>query len=124
LNNSKQKYVAIKVCISNYPSIEREHAAHAHLQEVLRTHSGSMETSLVRSSLADFELPGIEGSHRCFVFEPLTIDLEATRAAVHVDEALFKTIAFYVFRALEFLHTKAQMVHCGVSSLFMKLSKL
>ena len=112
---STQRYVALKVCVSNYPSIEREHAAYAHLREVLKTHSESLESSLVRSSLSDFELPGVEGLHRCFVFQPLTIDLVATRAAVHPDEALFKTITFYVFRALDFLHTKAKMVHCGTS---------
>ena len=113
LNNSRQGYVAIKVCISNYLSIEHERATYAHLQDALRTHSG--ESSPVRSSLADFELPGAEGSHCCFVFEPLTIDLEATRAVIQFDEALFKTIAFYLFRALEFIHTKAQMVHCSAS---------
>jgi hypothetical protein len=76
---------------------------------------------LVRRSLAEFELEGAEGPHRCFVFEPLTIDLVATRAAVDFDEALFKTVAFHVFRALEFLHTKAHMVHCGASLPFLGL---
>jgi len=28
---------------------------------------------------------------------------------------MFQAIAFHVFRALEFLHTKAKMVHCGTS---------
>lgn len=116
--SSKHKYVALKVCISKYPSIEREHAAYIHLREALRTHLGSLESALVRSSLADFELPGVEGLHQCFVFDPLTIDLVATRAAVPFDEVLFKNTAFYVFCALDFLHNKAQMVHCGVS-LFM-----
>jgi hypothetical protein len=104
---SEQKYVALKVCISDYPSIERERAAYARL-------TGSSKSSLLRTSLAEFELPGVDGTHRCFVFEPLTIDLATTRAAIHFDEGI-KTIAFHVFRALEFLHTKAQMVHCGVS---------
>jgi len=67
--------------------------------------------------LAEFELPGAEGSHQCFVLKPLTIDLVATRDSVYFDEVLFKTVAFYVFRALEFLHNKTQMVHCGTSLL-------
>ena len=101
--------------MSDYPSIERERAAYAHLHKVLRTYTGSSETSPLRTSLVEFELPSGEGTHRCFVFEPLTIDLVTTRASIHFDEAVFKTVAFHVFRALEFLHTKAQMVHCGAT---------
>jgi len=117
---SKQKYAALKVCISEYPSIERERAAYAHLREVFRTYAGSSETSspLLRTSLAEFKLSKDEGTHWCFVFEPLTIDLVTARASIHFDEAVFKTVAFHVFRALEFLHTKAQMVHCGATLLF------
>ena len=60
---------------------------------------------------------GVDGTHRCFVFKPLTIDLVATREIIDFDEAVFKTVAFHILRALEFLHTKAQMVH-GSASLF------
>ena len=116
---SEQKYVALKVCISNYPSIERERAAYVHLREVLRTSTASLESLLVCTSLAEFEIPGLNGKHWCFAFEPLTIDLVTTRASVRFDEVVFKTVAFHVFRALEFLHTKAQMVHCGASPFFM-----
>jgi len=104
--SSKHKYIALKVCISKYPSIEREHATYIHLREALGTRSGSLGGALVRSSLADFELPGVEGLHQCFVFDPLTIDLVATRAAVPFDEVLFKTTAFYVFVPLIFCITR------------------
>ena len=81
----------------------------------------SPECPPVRTPLAEFELPGVEGTHYCFVFDPLTIDLVATRALIHFDEATFKIVAFHVFRALEFLHTKAQMVHGGASLFFHEL---
>ncbi len=110
----------MKVCISDYPSIERERAAYAHLREVFRTCTGSSETSLLRTSLAEFEL---RRQHWCFIFEPLTIDLITMRASVHFDEAVFKAVAFHVFRALEFLHTKAQMVHCGATLFFYDFCK-
>lgn len=112
---SKQKYVVLKVCISDYPCIDRERAAHAHLREVLRTYKGSFQSHLLRTPLAEFELSRDDKKHWCFVFEPLTIDLVTTRATFRFDEVVFKNVAFHVFRALEFLHTNAQMVHCGAS---------
>jgi serine/threonine-protein kinase SRPK3 len=113
--HSEQKYVALKVCISNYPSIERERAAYAHLRKILEEDTGTSRSPVLRTSLAEFDLLGVEGTHWCFVFEALTIDLVTMRASHHFDEVIFKTIAFHVFRALEFLHTRAQMVHCGAS---------
>jgi serine/threonine-protein kinase SRPK3 len=120
---SLQKYVVLKVCISDYPSIERERAAYAHLREVLGTYIGSFETPLLRTALAEFELLKDEKRHWCLVFEPLTVDLVTTRASIQFDEAVFENVAFHVFRALEFLHTKAHMVHCGASYFFMACVK-
>jgi hypothetical protein len=69
--------------------------------------------------LAEFGLAGVEGSHQCFILKPLTIDLFATRA---LD--LMKSHSRLRASSLEFLHNKAQMVHCGGYMLFMELSKL
>lgn len=92
-------------------------------KKTFRTYGiGFMENFLIQRSQAEFELPGAKG-HWCFVFEPLTIDLNATRAIIHFGETVFKTIAFHVFRALEFLHTKAKMVH-GCASLPRDFSNL
>ncbi|TFY83146.1 hypothetical protein EWM64_g861 [Hericium alpestre] len=107
----KPKYVAVKVCISNYPSVERERAAYEHIRKIIS--SQPVGADVVRTSIDEFELSGAEGPHHCFVFEPLTLDLVHTREVLGdlFDESVFKVITVHVLRALDFLHTKARMVH-------------
>ncbi|TFY50580.1 hypothetical protein EVG20_g11440 [Dentipellis fragilis] len=109
----EQKYVAVKVCISNYPSIQRERAAYEHIHKLISSQADCPGADVVRTSIDEFDLNGADGPHHCFVFEPLTLDLAHTREILGglFDESVFKTIVVHVLRALDFLHTKARMVH-------------
>ena len=83
----------------------------------LKTRSGSLESSLVcRRSLADLNLPGVnvEGSHRCFVFQPSTIYLVLTRAVIHFE---FKTIASLCFVLLNFSIQKNSLLFQNLETL-------
>ncbi|KAA1478286.1 kinase-like protein [Dentipellis sp. KUC8613] len=116
-----QKYVVVKVCIPDYPSIERERAAYAHIKKTISLFGSAAKTGadLVRTSIDEFDLERADsnpeaGLHHCFVFEPLTLDLVHTRETLRQifdHEEVWKIIAVHVLRALDFLHTQAGMVH-------------
>ncbi|TFY61482.1 hypothetical protein EVG20_g7037 [Dentipellis fragilis] len=117
----EKKYVAVKVCISDYPGIQRERAAYAHIRKTISLLGTTPETGagLVRTSIDEFDLERTgsdseAGPHRCFVFEPLMLDLVHTRETlgkIFDREEVWKIITVHVLRALDFLHTKVGMVH-------------
>ena len=111
------KYVAVKVCIAKYPSVERERAAYAHIRKSCLPSTYSSDRGVVRISIDEFELSGSEGPHRCFVFEPLGLDLIHTREILGslFSETVFKTVAVHVLRSIDLLHSQACMAHGGAS---------
>ncbi len=111
------KYVAVKVCIAKYPSVERERAAYEQIRKSCLPSTYSSERGAVRISIDEFELSGSEGPHRCFVFEPLGLDLIHTREILGdlFSETVFKTIAVHVLKSIDILHTQAYMAHGGAS---------
>ncbi|TFY58246.1 hypothetical protein EVJ58_g6542 [Rhodofomes roseus] len=101
-------YVALKVCMTNFPSVAREKAAFARL-EPLKT------VKFVQKSLGHFTVNGASGSvHECFVLEALEFNINLCRAFLPgqlYDLILWRQVALEVIQALDFLHSKANIVH-------------
>ncbi|KAL0959526.1 hypothetical protein HGRIS_011239 [Hohenbuehelia grisea] len=109
-----RKYVAVKVCIADYPSVARESAVYAHMRSVLDQNEQLPAT--VRASVDEFDIAAEHAQHRCFVFEPLGVDLPLVKQILgsSFDETVFKRIAIHVLRSLDFLHSKAKVVHTDI----------
>ncbi|KZT20468.1 putative CDK4/6 [Neolentinus lepideus HHB14362 ss-1] len=103
------RYVALKVCTRDYPSIPREKAAFERLRCI-------GESPVVQKCWDSFTIEGIEGAvHECFVLEPLSISLAVCSQKVqNWDLVLFRLTALKVLEALKFLHTEAKLIHCDL----------
>ncbi|EPQ57710.1 kinase-like protein [Gloeophyllum trabeum ATCC 11539] len=107
----ENKYVAIKVCTSNYPSVPREKAAFQRLRSI-------RESSVVQKCWDNFVVRSTEGTvHECFVLQPLCPNL--AHFGEHIahrweDLTSFRATARSIFQALKFLHTEAHLIHCDL----------
>ena len=111
------KYMTLKVCEQDSPTIRRELAAYKHLDTVTTRKPG---VSLVRKLLDSFKATGPAGEHQCLVHEPLGMSMETLREispAGKIPEALLKAFLKHLLQALDFLHTDAKMIHAGIEHL-------
>ncbi|EPQ57707.1 kinase-like protein, partial [Gloeophyllum trabeum ATCC 11539] len=105
------RYVALKVCISDYPSVAREKGAYNRLRSL-------RESPLIQKCWDSFTIQGREGAvHEYLVLEPLCSNL--AYFGKHVASGwenleLFRATATLVFDALRFLHTEAHLIHCDL----------
>lgn len=114
------RYVAIKVYAANQGQAKREIAAFKHLQGVLNNKlavdcGGAQFIRLLHKS---FELEHPRGSKQnlCLVYEPMGMSLADVRRVAcdgQVPLELLKPMLPFLLAALDFLHTKAKMVHTG-----------
>lgn len=74
--NRGNKYVTLKVCEMNSPSVRRELAAYSHLATVTTSNPGTL---LIRDLLDSFKAMGPAGEHQCLVHEPLGMSMETLR---------------------------------------------
>ena len=114
---SEHKYVTLKVFAIKNRQAENEEKVLAHIAAIDQTHIGSR---LVRKLLNSFEVPGQNGTHRCLVHEPLIItlgDLGPHFPGFRVPLHILRTIVHDLLNALDFLHSKAKVVHTGKSAL-------
>lgn len=104
----------MKICEGNSLSARRELAAYSHLRSLRTPHAGSQ---LTRQLIDDFKVKGRSGvDHLCFIHEPLGMSLETMRSLLpqqQLTEGVLKSIMKYLFLTLDYLHTKAEMVHTG-----------
>ena len=106
--------MALKVCVKDYPSVDRESAAIERLRS-LKKHS-----PWIQRPLDEFTIDSDNGNtqHKCFVLEPLSYSL-ARFTLLLEDEIwsskLIRPAANHVFHALRDLHTNANLIHCGTS---------
>lgn len=114
------RYVAIEVYAVNQSQAERETAAFKHLQAVLNdrlvTDCGGAQ--FVRLLHKSFELkhPRTSKQNLCLVYEPMGMSLADVRRVAcdgQVPLELLKPMLPFLLAALDFLHTKANMVHTG-----------
>ena len=110
------KYVTLKVCEQDSPTVRRELAAYNHLGTITTSNPGAL---LVRQLLDSFKATGPAGEHQCLVHEPLGMSMETLRQLSpgrKLPENLLKVFLAHLLRALNFLHTDAEMIHAGNKS--------
>lgn len=111
------KYVVVKVYLRTPPGrTNREKAAYVHLASLSTTHPGHHS---VRQALDIFDLARPEGAvHVCIVHSPLQSTLYAFQRLDGAPQVLPEDLAKMVMRnlleALDFLHTEANVTHCGM----------
>ncbi len=112
----EHEYVALKVFVSRHRQAQNEEKVFRHLRAIKTNHPGAKGIRFLRDQ---FQLPGKYGPHECLVHEPLGLTLKDIREMSEgekVSVQLLKPIIKYLFMALDFLHTKAQVVHTGKST--------
>lgn len=114
------RYVAIKVYAANQGQAKREVAAFKHLQEVLndKLAADCGGAQFIRLLHKSFELghPRSSKKNLCLVYEPMGMtlaDLRRVGCDGQVPLELLKPMLPFLLAALDFLHTKAKMVHTG-----------
>ena len=108
------KYVTLKVCEQDCPTVRRELAAYSHLNTITTSNLGG---SLVRELLDSFRVTGPTGEYQCLVHEPLGMSMETLRQLSpgrKLPENVLKFFLIHLLRALDFLHTDAEMIHAGI----------
>jgi serine/threonine-protein kinase SRPK3 len=112
------EYVVVKVYVRTPPGrVNREKAAYEHLANLSTTHPGRHN---IRQALDIFDLSRPEGEvHVCIVHSPLQstlYDFQRLDGAPQVlPEELVKMVMINLLEALDFLHTEANVTHCGMA---------
>lgn len=82
---------------------------------------------LVREPVRHFELTTALGTHLCFVYQPLRMTLMAFRDSFPDRKMPFsqlKLFAYLLLRALDYLHSQCQVIHCGKTPPCLQLRSL
>jgi serine/threonine-protein kinase SRPK3 len=70
----------------------------------------------VNQLLDNFRIQGPHGEHLCLVFEVLGMDMRNLRDRFEGNKlpmALLKQVARQTLLALDYLHTRCRIIHCG-----------
>nr|VWP02166.1 Chitin synthase export chaperone [Ganoderma boninense] len=131
------RYVTVKVCTRNAIPVKRELAALEHLNRLPWTMHGGRPH--IRTLLDQFvltftsaegppassvsETPGSESapgpqSFQCLVHKPMLMSISALRDFLRgnkLDEQLAKLVLIHVLTALDYLHSKAKLIHTDIN---------
>ncbi|KFY06982.1 hypothetical protein V492_07560 [Pseudogymnoascus sp. VKM F-4246] len=116
------EYVTLKVFISGHRQAQNEEKVYRYLETIMTNHPG---VARIRSLRDSFQLPGIRESHECLIHDALGLTLGEIREmsdGQKVSTDLLKPFTKCLLVALDFLHTKAHVVHTG--QLFYYLTEL
>lgn len=99
--------------------ISREKVTYEHFGNLATTHPGHYN---VRQALDIFDLVGTQGdTHVCLVHPPLQTTLFAFQRLSGrpraLPESLVKAVMRVLLETLDFLHTEANVTHCGTAVL-------
>lgn len=109
------KYITLKLCRSDAPHISREIQAYRHISTITGRHAGG---GLCRKMLDSFEFHANEQKYPCIVHEPLGMSLRTLRKNCineRLPEDVLKLTLIHILLAVDFLHSKAQMIHAGIT---------
>ncbi|POS74249.1 hypothetical protein DHEL01_v207365 [Diaporthe helianthi] len=117
----KHRYVTIKVYAANQGQAKREVAAFKHIQKVLNDElaegcGGAQFIRLLRKSFV-LDHPFSGNKNTCIVYEPMGMSLADVRKIAcdgHVPLEFLKPMLPYLLAALDFMHTKVNMVHTDI----------
>lgn len=113
----KHKYVALKLYVrTRTGTMIREILAYERLRSLRSSHVGQ---GFVRELLDSFEVERPDGSrHRCLVHSPLHVALSDLQRlggeSTAFPEDMVRGALPYLCQALDFLHTEANITHCGI----------
>lgn len=105
------RYVTMKVYQQHDPQPEWEKAVYKHLEKIHSKHPGQR---YIRKLNDAFELPWKDGRNQCLVFDALALpikDLRETCEDERFHSPFIESILSALLYALDFLHTKAKVVH-------------
>lgn len=112
--------MAVKVLTRTFansePTSSRELEVYEHLSKLDSSHIGN---AYIRGLYDTFVLSSQRGIHQCLVHPPMHMSINALRMramSCKLDEPLLKQTLICLFRALDFLHSEAKVVHCGKNS--------
>ncbi|KFY33736.1 hypothetical protein V494_07370 [Pseudogymnoascus sp. VKM F-4513 (FW-928)] len=108
------EYVTLKVFVSGHRQAENEEKVYRYLKTIKTSHPG---VAGIRSLRDSFQLPGKRGPHECLIHDALGLTLGEIREmsdGEKVSTDLLKPFTKCLLVALDFLHTKAHVVHTDI----------
>ncbi|KAG8796661.1 hypothetical protein FRC17_007970, partial [Serendipita sp. 399] len=107
------EFVVLKIGTRNSPPAKREIEIFDHINPILSktTHGGSL---FIRTMMDHFEITSKDGVYKCIVQKPMSTSLDSLRDICtnqRFTESLLQATLFRVLYALDFLHTKAKVIH-------------
>lgn len=112
---SHHRYVAVKVYTrTQMGRVNRELEIYERLRKLNSLHLGQ---AYIRKVYDTFEIRGPDGYHICLVHSPLHMTISALQRQglrQRYNEKLLRETLIRLFRALDFLHNVANVVHTGM----------
>jgi len=120
-------YVALKICthaVYADEQINHEINIYKHLSGINSMHQGQ---AYIRILLDSFEITGTSGVvHQCLIHEPLALDLASFQKLLEdrrgFPEDLVRAYLRRLLRALDFLHSEANIIHTDIKATNIMLS--
>ena len=113
MRGSHRRYVALKVYTRQKSEVNRKLKVYEHLSKLGLPHPGQ---AYIRGVYDTFEINASGGCHVCLVHPPLHMTIGALQKRglrQRYNEVLLRETLLRLFRALDFLHTEADVVHTG-----------
>lgn len=117
--NSGRRYVMLKIFIrasSLGQHVENELRMYRHIEQSQPSEDHPGCKSL-RTLLDSFDINGPSDKHRCLVHPPLwdsVLTLLRRNPVERLPPAILVVVLHHLFLALDYLHTKCQVVHTGL----------
>lgn len=110
--SSNLPYVSIKIPAA-FADAKNEMGKLNLIQNANPSHEGY---PFIHTPLDHFDLSRSEGTHTCLVYEPMRETLSQYQKRFprrRIDVSIFKLHIYLILKALDYLHTKCQLIHTG-----------
>lgn len=106
------RYVSIKI-----PTIDSNASGESKRSKLISsTNTSHPGLSFIRLPIDEFQLEGPEGTHFCLVYKPMRETLYHWQRRLPHERLplpLFKSYAFLILQALDYLHIECHLIHTG-----------
>ncbi|KAI1034589.1 hypothetical protein LB504_004590, partial [Fusarium proliferatum] len=107
------RYVSIKI-----PTIDSNASGESKRSKLISiTNPSHPGLSFIRLPIYEFQLEGPEGTHFCLVYKPMRETLYHWQRRLpkqRLPLPLFKSYAFLILQALDYLHTECHLIHTDI----------